>query len=120
MGHTATDTRPRLVKLVRDKVGAFIGGNQSVSYERINDEEEYVRQLRRKLIEEAVEYLDAPCIGELADVLEVVQALSCADLQVPWAQVEEEAKAKRKERGGFLGAVGMYVRTNAPTRHERP
>lgn len=111
--------RPRLVKLVRDRVGGFLPADfDTVDYRTINDRAAYIDALRAKLLEEVGEYLRDPSLGELADVYEVVHALAAADLDVPWQAVEREAKSKRQERGGFLGAVGMYVETTAPARHE--
>ncbi len=109
--------RPRLVKLVRDRIGEFVG-DSTVTYEPITDPEEGIAALRLKLVEEAVEYLRDPCIGELADVLAVVHALALLDVGCGWMAVEEEADAKAAERGGFLNLMGMYVQTTAPERHE--
>ena len=109
--------RPRLVKLVRDRIGEFVG-DSTVTYAPIEDRDEAIAALRLKLVEEAVEYLRDPCIGELADVLAVVHALSLLDIRCGWMAVEAEADAKAAERGGFLNLVGMYVQTTAPERHE--
>lgn len=68
---------PRLVKLVRD-----------------NDRAQAIEALRFKLIEEAIEYLRNPSVGELADVLEIARALCDHDLQVPIQEVIDEATAK--------------------------
>jgi predicted house-cleaning noncanonical NTP pyrophosphatase (MazG superfamily) len=109
--------RPRLVKLVRDRIGEFLG-DSTVSYEPITDRDDPIGSLRLKLIEEAVEYLRDPCIGELADVLAVVEALADADLGCGFQAVDREAEAKYHERGGFGDLMGMYVHTTAPARHE--
>jgi predicted house-cleaning noncanonical NTP pyrophosphatase (MazG superfamily) len=74
---------------------------------------------RRELVEEAIEFLQDPCIGELADVYEVVRALAETDPAfVSMEAVVMEANAKRAERGGFEQRVGMFVQTTAPARHE--
>lgn len=114
--------RPRLVKLVRDGVGALLG-HSTVSYEPIPDDSgpgfagTAIGALRRKLIEEAVEYLENPSKGELADVYEVVCALAKHDLGLEFHEVQDEAERKLEERGGFEGLTGMYVTTTAPRRH---
>lgn len=110
--------RPRLVKLVRDRIGEFVG-ESTVSYEPIDDPELAIKALRRKLVEEALEYMDDPCIAELADVLAVVEALADADLRCGFDAIDAEAAAKYLERGGFADRIGMYVETTAPDRHER-
>ena len=107
--------RPRLVKLVRDGVGALLG-DSTVEYRPIEDREEGIRALRRKLVEEGVEYLETPTIGELADAYEVLVALAMYDLEVPFHEVQDEAERKRQERGGFDSLTGMYVQTTAPPR----
>lgn len=109
--------RPRLVKIVRDKMGPWLADEPAV-YRRITDPEIAVRELRKKLGEEVVEYLLDPCVGELADVLDVCRALANRDLGISWAEVENEAAAKGRERGTFHAAVGMYVQTLAGPRHE--
>lgn len=111
--------RPRLVKLVRDGVGRFLPpGATGVYYKQIPDRPEGIRALRRKGIEEAVEYLETPSLGELADMYEVILALAKHDLGVTMGDVAQEAARKRGERGGFDGLIGMYVDTSAPPRHE--
>lgn len=89
------------IKLVRDHVGERLGGEGTITYERVSDEEQHVALLRRKLVEETAEYLADPSVGELADVLEVVWSLSRVDLKCPWEVVTQRAKRKREERGGF-------------------
>lgn len=108
--------RKRLVKLVRDRVAQFVG-KSTVSYEPV-DEATHIRLLRRKLIEEAAEYLENPSLGEAADVLETLRALADWDLKVPWPAVAEEAHAKYEERGGFDDGIAMFATTTAPSRHE--
>ena len=67
-------------KLVRDKVpDRMHQKNIHISYYAM-DHEEYIGELKRKLLEEAEEVIDAnskvDLIEELADVLEIVYALS--------------------------------------------
>jgi predicted house-cleaning noncanonical NTP pyrophosphatase (MazG superfamily) len=103
---TSRDDR-RLVKLVRDDVEKFCGGDMMVRYEPMT-EAEFVEELRKKLIEEAAEYLVDPCPEELADVLEVVQMLAVMEfgsLDV----VNRAALRKRAHKGSFLDRLGMYL-----------
>lgn len=110
--------RPRLVKLVRDDIGQFLG-DSVVTYEPIRDPHERREALQRKLLEEALEFVLKPTIGELADVFEVVRCLAEYDPAfVSMDAVIDEANAKRAERGGFEARIGMYVNTTAPSRHE--
>jgi predicted house-cleaning noncanonical NTP pyrophosphatase (MazG superfamily) len=62
-----------------------------------------VAALRAKLLEEAHEAQAAPdgkLASELADVLEVLQALAAVH-DMGWEEVVSEARRKRVERGGF-------------------
>lgn len=85
-------------KLVRDKIPEILTG-KGVSYEkRIASDEEYKRELVKKLGEETEEFLRAGDPEELADVIEVVEALK----KLPdYGDVEELRRKKLEERGGF-------------------
>lgn len=108
---------PRLVKLVRDRVGELLP-DSTVSYVPIESRAAATDMLRWKLVEEAIEYARNPSLGELADVWEALHALRIFDLKVSQVELEDEADAKRDERGGFDELVGMYVTTSADPRHE--
>lgn len=94
--------RPRVIhrKLVRDRIPDLIrrkGGE--VRTRRLTDEE-FAAALGRKLVEEAQEFAATPTAEELADVLEVVHALT--KVTGPSLQgVEAVRRAKAAERGAF-------------------
>jgi predicted house-cleaning noncanonical NTP pyrophosphatase (MazG superfamily) len=70
---------------------------------RVLDQAGYQAALRTKLLEEAREAQAAPeglLASELADVLEVLKALTAAH-DMSWEDVVSEADRKRAERGGF-------------------
>lgn len=98
----------RLVKLVRDRVGEKLGHTE-VSYEPILARDQAIKELRKKLIEEAVEYIEDPSIEELADILEIVYSLASQDLNVHFDEVVEMTRAKALDLGGFDALIGMYV-----------
>ena len=85
-------------KLVRDKIPEILDG-KGVRYEkRIASNEEYKEELIKKLGEETEEFLKAGVLEELADVIEVIEALK----KLPdYENVEELRKKKLEERGGF-------------------
>lgn len=85
-------------KLVRDKIPEILDA-KNVSYEkRVASPEEYKVELIKKLTEEVKEFLEAESIEELADVVEVIEALK----QLPvYADVEAIRQKKKEERGGF-------------------
>lgn len=85
-------------KLVRDKIPEILD-SKGISYEkRIADPAEYKEELIKKLQEEIIEFIEAKNAEELADILEVIEALK----KLPeFASVESERKKKLAERGGF-------------------
>ena len=87
-------------KLVRDRIPEIIQEDGKTPIIRIVDEEEYVRELDRKLCEEVEEYRAAGSIEEMADVLEVLQAI-CIARGYTLQQLEEVRRKKAAERGGF-------------------
>lgn len=100
--------RKRLVKLVRNHIGAHVDKDVVVSYEPMPGRD-LIPAMRAKLVEEVGEYLTNPSIGELADVLEIVRALALDDLGITWLALLQEAERKNAERGDFSAGVGMFV-----------
>jgi predicted house-cleaning noncanonical NTP pyrophosphatase (MazG superfamily) len=112
----ATEDKAEYNKLVRDKIPAQIA-DRGEHFEMVRlQDEALVTALRRKLLEEALEALDASTgtdlVGELADVQEVVKAIAKA-IQVNPQQLEEERLRKLKKRGGFDEGF-MLLRTASP------
>ena len=90
-------------KLVRDQIPEIIAADGSQPVTRVLGDAGYEAALRTKLLEEAREAQAAPdgkLLPELADALEVLQALARAH-DMSWADVVSEAGRKRAERGGF-------------------
>ncbi len=89
-------------KLVRDKIPEILDA-KGVSYERLLVQgEEYKSALIAKLQEEIVEFTEAGAMEELADILEVVDALKALP---EYASVADVQKKKHQERGGFAGGI---------------
>ena len=91
-------------KLVRDKIAEFVFKERGeVLITRKASDEEILELLKHKLVEEANEVLNATShenlIEELADVLEVLKALTVK--QNLTEQVFEKRESKFLERGGF-------------------
>lgn len=96
-------------KLVRDKIPEIIAKSGATATFTTLDSEEYVEALHKKLQEEVDEYLEDRNTEELADILEVVYALSGL-LNTSPAELEAIRQHKAEERGGFakkLFLVGM-------------
>lgn len=100
----------RLVKLVRDNTARNLSDSK-VIYKPVEDKELALKELRKKLIEESVEYLENPSLEELTDVYEVLIELVHSDLGLQLGNLIIEADSKRVKRGSFEDFVGMYVNT---------
>ncbi len=90
-------------KLVRDRIPEIILGNNKIPIIRQLDDEEYQKELEKKLFEETQEVVAADAAEkaeELADVIEVIQALALLNGK-SLADIIALAEAKRKKRGGF-------------------
>lgn len=87
-------------KLVRDKIPEIIESSGKSCKIRILDRDEYIARLEEKLGEELSEYLESKEPEELADLLEVVDALIIATGHTKEEIVSIQRK-KRVARGGF-------------------
>lgn len=90
-------------KLVRDNIPNIIKNNGQEPITRILSNEEYKSELEKKLLEECNEVLlsmGSDRIEELADVLEVIIALSKVEGKT-LDDVMNVCKTKRLKRGSF-------------------
>jgi predicted house-cleaning noncanonical NTP pyrophosphatase (MazG superfamily) len=99
-------------KLVRDRIPEIISAAGHHPVTRVLDQANYEATLLEKLREEAQEASQAPggqLAAELADVLEVLQAIAAAH-DLPWDRILQVAAAKRDERGAFKNRIFLeYV-----------
>lgn len=91
-------------KLVRDNIPKIIIENHEVPITRILEDNEYKKELYKKLEEEVKEVITAnskeETIEELADVYEVISAIAkLYDSNIE--EVKETSKQKKLKRGGF-------------------
>ncbi len=91
-------------KLVRDNIPEIIRAKGGEPVTHVADDVEYGQRLKAKLVEEAGEYFRDESENEIADVLEVVEAI-CAFRGVSLEQVRGIQQKKREERGGFAGRI---------------
>lgn len=87
-------------KLIRDKIPEIIKQDRSVPITHIANDQEYWSKLKEKLKEEVDEFLRNSTEEELADVLEVINAI-CDFKKIDRQKLELLRKNKAKERGGF-------------------
>ena len=87
-------------KLVRDGIQEIIENDDKTPIGHIATEEEYKQRLAEKLVEEANEFCQAPSKEELADTLEVIDAIYEA-YGFSRKEVADVQTKKREKRGGF-------------------
>ena len=87
-------------KLVRDRIPEIIEESGKKCSIRILNEDEYLTALEQKLNEEVAEYQTDKNIEEMADILEVLQAI-CFAKGYSLEELEAERAKKAEERGGF-------------------
>ena len=96
-------------KLVRDKIPEIIEVDGKTCKTRILSDEEYIAALEAKLNEEVAEYQADKNLEEMADVLEVLQAI-CIARGYSLEELEALRAKKANERGGFADKIFLeYV-----------
>lgn len=87
-------------KLVRDKIPEIIKSKGEKPKTRILDNEEYRKELNKKLQEEMKEYLEDNNVEELADLVEVIYGI-LDSMNVSIDEFEKLRIAKVDKRGAF-------------------
>lgn len=96
-------------KLVRDKIPKIIKESGRKAVTHILPEDEYLIALETKLNEEVAEYQADKNLEEMADVLEVLQAI-CVTRGYSLEELEAMREKKANERGGFAEKIFLeYV-----------
>ena len=91
-------------KLIRDRIPEVIIQKGGKYEARVLLKKEFEKELKKKLLEESKEILEAPkkeMINELSDVLEIIKSIA-SYYKIDFKKVEKYQIKKRKERGGFL------------------
>src|SRR5579884_1388775 len=92
----------KLEKLIRDKVLTSMQElGQKIVHRRLSDEE-FLKELKRKLLEEAQELNldDAKLADELADLLEVIETIG-KQAKLDFSELRRLQEQRRKIRGSF-------------------
>jgi predicted house-cleaning noncanonical NTP pyrophosphatase (MazG superfamily) len=89
-------------KLVRDRIPEIIKEKGKSCKFRIADTKEYRQKLMEKLQEETSEFLETPCVEELADIHEVLDALL---VEYKWTGLKATAQFKKITRGAFQDKI---------------
>ncbi|MFD1606164.1 phosphoribosyl-ATP pyrophosphohydrolase [Oceanobacillus luteolus] len=95
-------------KLVRDRIPEILDeAGKKYNVETLNHDR-YILELRKKLMEELSEYQEAAndeeSLGELADILEVIYALTEVHGE-SFEKLEQLRKQKAEENGAFADKV---------------
>lgn len=91
-------------KLVRDKIPDIILKDNELPVTRILDDEEFIKELNKKLQEEVNEYLDGENVEEMVDILEVIRAILEYKM-VSYEEIEDKRKKKAQKRGAFKDKI---------------
>jgi predicted house-cleaning noncanonical NTP pyrophosphatase (MazG superfamily) len=87
-------------KLVRDKIPEIIKSKGKKPIIHIASDKEYREKLKEKLLEETKEFIKSESVEEIADILEVVDAILDYKKISP-KEINLAKNKKLKERGGF-------------------
>lgn len=90
--------------MVRDEIPSFLEKKGVPAKFSLCSKEEYAPLLRAKLLEEVDEYLASESIEEIADILEVIEAI-CVQKGFSEMEIRRIKQEKRAERGGFQKGV---------------
>lgn len=91
-------------KLVRDKIPQIIKDAEKTPIIEILSDEDYLKELDKKLDEEVAEYQSDKSIEEMADILEVLYAI-CEARGYSVEQLMQVKEDKRQKRGGFTDKI---------------
>ncbi len=95
---------PKYNKLVRDKIPEIIEAKGIKVSTKILSNEEYIKELKTKCLEEVDEYMtaktDQEAKEELADIIEVLNAIVKTH-ESSMEEIESIRLQKKQERGGF-------------------
>lgn len=91
-------------KLVRDKIPEIMINNGAQPVTKILSDEEYLKELNKKLLEELNEYLESGNIEELADLEEVLLAI-LKHRNVSKEEFNEMRLIKVNKRGAFNNKI---------------
>lgn len=97
-------------KLVRDRIPENIDSEPGrKSQYRILDDTEYLKELNRKILEEANEFIEENSIEELGDLMEVINAIMKLK-GYSMKEVNKVMKSKAEKKGAFDNKIFLeYV-----------
>jgi len=98
-------------KLIRDNVPEVIKASGKICKVSVLDQEEYIQEIRRKIVEEAIELNEATSkaemIEELADLYELLDYL-LIEYKIDLLKVKKRRIQKNMEKGGFDSRLFLH------------
>lgn len=92
-------------KLVRDKIPENINSMEGRKATwRIMNDDEYIKELNKKLLEEAHEFIEGNAVEELADIMEVIQSIMRVK-NISYEELKNVQQMKREKKGGFSNKI---------------
>lgn len=87
-------------KLIRDNISEIMKAKGVNHTSHIADDAEYSLKLKEKLLEEVNEYIESENSEEIADIMEVIDAI-CANKGFDKDELARIKTEKQTEKGGF-------------------
>ncbi len=91
-------------KLIRDRILEIIKAAGEKPHWRVLGRKEYIKEIKKKILEEAKELTRAKkkeeIVNEIVDIQELIDALS-SKLGLTKPEIKKQQKIKNKKRGGF-------------------
>ncbi len=91
-------------KLIRDRILEIIKEAGEKPYWRVLNKREYLKEIKKKILEEAEELIGAKnkkeVINEIVDIQELIDVL-VSKIGLTKSQIQKQQKIKNKKRGGF-------------------
>ena len=91
-------------KLIRDGILEIIKADGKKPYFRILNKKEYLKQIKKKILEETKELIKAKnrkeIINEIVDIQELIDVL-ISELGLTKLRIQKQQKIKNKKRGRF-------------------
>lgn len=87
-------------KLVRDRIPEILDA-EGKEYSIVKcEEEDILSYAKKKLLEEAMEFVENPCAEEAADIIEILKFI-CSRMGFYEIQIEAAGISKYARKGGF-------------------
>jgi len=91
-------------KLIRDKIPEIIAADGWLAKTKIMQKDEFMKELKKKILEEAKELNDGRghknLVEELTDIQEVIDAI-LKEKKIKFSEFRKAQSKKRIKRGGF-------------------